>query len=170
MYFHSKLYTPLNGCKNSSFSPARGIRQGDPFSPYLFIPCSEVLTMLINIEVERGQITSLKVAPGALFISKLFYADDVLLFYAAKINEVNRLIYCVEKYCCWSDLSISKDKSGVFVSKGVHPHFCRQIKDHWGIKAIPKDAKYPGLPLFLTNSKAKDFAFVKDQLNAKISG
>ena len=74
------------------------------------------------------------------------------------------------KYCGWSGLSISKDKSGVFVSKGVHPHFCCQIKDHWGIKAIPKDAKYLGLPLFLTNSKAKEFTFVTDWLNAKISG
>ena len=160
----------LNGCKSASFSPSKGIRQGDPFSLYLFILCSEVLARLINRDVERGQINGLKIAPRAPPISKLLYADDVLLFCGAKTNEVSSLLRCVEKYCVWSSQLVSIDKSDVFVSKGVHPHFCRQIKDQWGFKTLPKDAKYLRLPLFLTHKKAKDFSFVKERLESKVSG
>ena len=52
-------------------------------------------------------------------ITKLLYADDVLLFCAAKISEVQVLMGCVKKFWDWSGLSISKDKSDLFASKGV---------------------------------------------------
>jgi hypothetical protein len=159
----------LNGSKSSSFSPSRGIRQGDPLSPYLFILCNEVLARLINVEVDRGLLRGLNLAPGAPNISKLFYADDVLLFCGAKIAEVDTLMNCVDKCCSWSGQSISKEKSGMFVSKGVHHHFCRQLKDLWGFKVLPKDVKYLGVPLFLTQRKSKDFSFVKERLESKIS-
>ncbi len=128
------------------------------------------MTRQINVEVDRRLLKGLKLAPGAPNISKLFYANDVLLFCGAKIAEVNTLIKCVDKYCSWSSQSTSKEKSGVFVSKGVHHHFCRQLKDQWGFKVFPKDVKYLDVPLFLTQRKSKDFAFVKERLESKISG
>ena len=53
--------------------PSRGIRQGDPFSPYLFILCSEVLSRLITREVGEGRITGIKLGPEASIISQLYY-------------------------------------------------------------------------------------------------
>jgi hypothetical protein len=63
----------LNGSKSTSFVPSRGIRQGDPFSPYLFILCSEVLSRLITREVGEGCITGIKLGPEASIISQLYY-------------------------------------------------------------------------------------------------
>jgi hypothetical protein len=107
----------------------RGLRQGDPLSPYLFILCADVFAKLINREVERGAIKDVKVSPGVAAISQLFYADDVILLCGAKISEVAVLMRCIEKYCLWSGQFISVEKSGLFVSKGVHRNFIVQVKN-----------------------------------------
>ncbi len=160
----------LNGSKSAPFLPSRGIRQGDPFSPYLFILCSEILARLVSREVENGVIKCVKLAPEAPCISKLSYADGVILFYGAKVAEVETLLHCVDKFCNWFGLFINRDKSGIFISKGVHSHFSSQIKHQWGFKQLPKDSKYLGLLLFLSANKSKDFAFIMERLEARVNG
>uniref|UniRef100_A0A2N9HFT5 Reverse transcriptase domain-containing protein n=1 Tax=Fagus sylvatica TaxID=28930 RepID=A0A2N9HFT5_FAGSY len=135
----------LNGFKSTSFTPGRGLRQGDPLSPYLFTLCSEVLSRIINREVDRGAIQGVKLGPGAPPIAKLFYADD------------------------WSGESISVEKSGIFASKGVHRQFLLQVKNQWGYKQLPNGVKYLGVPLFLSRNKSMDFAYVKEKLEARTS-
>jgi hypothetical protein len=124
-----------------------------------------VLARLINHEEEVNRIKGVKLVPSAPRLSKRFYADDVLLFCGAKISEVVVLMKCVEKFCGWFGLSISKDKSKSFVSKGVHSQFSRQVKNMWGFKKLSNDVKYLGMPLFLSANKSKDFAFVKENLS-----
>ena len=69
----------LNGGQCPSFIPSQGIRQGDPISPYLFILGSEVLCRLINREISLGQLSAVKVSGNAPSISKLCYADDLII-------------------------------------------------------------------------------------------
>ena len=92
----------LNGDKCPSFTPSSGLRQGDPLSPYLFILGSKVLMRLISREVDHGLLTAIKVSSNAPPISKLCYADDVILFSKAKMSELASLKICLEKYCAWS--------------------------------------------------------------------
>ena len=88
-----------------------------------------MLARLVNREVENGAIKGVKVSPEAAARSRLFFADDVILFCGAKIYEVAMLMRCIEKYCLWSGQSISVEKSGLFVSKGVHRNFIVQVKN-----------------------------------------
>lgn len=60
--------------------PERGLRQGGPLSPYLFILCANVLSGLIHFEVNKGDIHGIKIARAAPQISCLLFADDNLLF------------------------------------------------------------------------------------------
>ncbi len=160
----------LNGTKSFSFTPSRSIRQGDLLSPYLFILCSEVLARLINKEAVEGNIHGAKIAPSSPGITKLMYADDVVLFCGAKIAEVKALMRCVEKFCGWSGLSVNIENSRLFVSKGVHSQFCRQVKNMWGFKKLASDVQYLSLPPFLSANKSKAFSFVKERLNTRICG
>ena len=129
--------------------------------------CADVLARMINKEVLRGAIKGVKVNPGADAISKLFYADDVILLCDAKTSEVEALMQCIEKYCLWSGQTISVEKFGIFVLKGVRRNFIAQVKNQWGFKKLSSGLKYLGVPLFLTRNKSKDFAFVKEKLESR---
>jgi hypothetical protein len=74
-------YTTLvNFEKVGPIHPGRGLRQGDPLSPYLFILVAEGLTSLINKAVKNGDLHGVKICRGALTVSHLLFADDCFYF------------------------------------------------------------------------------------------
>ena len=160
----------LNGGQCPSFSHSRGLRQGDPISPYLFIMGSEVLLRLINREVDLKRLSGVKVSNTAPPISKLCYADDIILFCKAKSSELATLKVCLEKYCSWSGQSINIEKSSCFPSKGVRPQFINQVRCSWGLNILSNNITYLGVPLFLSRSRNQDFRYIKERLDSKLSG
>ncbi|XP_050248620.1 uncharacterized protein LOC126695864 [Quercus robur] len=159
----------LNGGKGPRIMPSRGLRQRDPLSPYLFIIGSEVLARMINRCSAQRLINGIRIAPSIAGISKLFYADDVLLVCKAKHSEINEIMNILGKYCDWSGQQINFEKSGVFASKGVHSQFLNQLKNQRGLKKLSQGTKYLGVPLFLSSSKKKDFTYLKESLESKWS-
>ena len=117
----------LNGGICPKFQLERGLRQGDPLSPYLFILGSEVLMHLINREIIQLKLTCIKPSRKAPPISKLCYADDIILFYKASVTKLSTLKECLGKYCQYSKQIINVEKSEVFPSKGIRPQFLNQI-------------------------------------------
>ena len=53
--------------------PSRGLRQGDPLSPYLFLLCAKGLSALIQTSVHSGSVDGVVVCHGAPVISHLFF-------------------------------------------------------------------------------------------------
>ena len=160
----------LNGSLCPSFSPSRGLRQGDPIPPFLFILGSEVLLRLINREVDQQRLSGVKVSNTAPPISKLCYVDDIILFCKAKSFELATLKVCLEKYCSWSGQSINIEKSGCFPSKGVSPQFINQVRCSWGLNILSNNTTYLGVPLFLSRCKNHDFRYIKERLHSKLNG
>jgi hypothetical protein len=70
----------INGKPSNPFTPQRGLRQGDPLSPYLFILCANVLYGLITRAEQEEKLHGIKIAHSAPAISHLFFADDSLFF------------------------------------------------------------------------------------------
>lgn len=70
----------LNGSPFGFFKASRGLRQGDPLSPYLFILCAEVLTSTLSQIQQAKMIDGLKMSRWSPQITHLLYADDVLIF------------------------------------------------------------------------------------------
>lgn len=76
----ASLSVVWNGQVLSPIAPKRGLRQGDPISPYLFVLCMERLSLLVNQRVEQGLWKPIKVANSGPHVSHLLFADDVILF------------------------------------------------------------------------------------------
>ena len=70
----------INGEPHGHITPSRGLRQGDPFSPYLFLLCTEGLHRLINLAMERGELKGVSICRNGPKLTHLLFADDSLVF------------------------------------------------------------------------------------------
>ena len=73
----------FNGDETKAFTPTRGLRQGDPLSPYLFLICAEGLSSLLAHEELIGGIQGIWVCRSAPSVSHLLFADDSLILMRA---------------------------------------------------------------------------------------
>ncbi|KAK4283659.1 hypothetical protein QN277_000586 [Acacia crassicarpa] len=80
-----------NGDKAEVFNPSRGVRQGDPLSPYLFVLCMEKLSHLIQAVVHDGHWKPIRLIRTGPPISHLFFADDIILFAEASMDQVSMI-------------------------------------------------------------------------------
>lgn len=78
----------INGKKSDIIFPERGIRQGDPLSPYLFILIADVLSRMVGDAVEREETKPLKITRYCPALSHLFFADDSLFFVEVSVENV----------------------------------------------------------------------------------
>jgi hypothetical protein len=76
----------VNGNPMGNIHPTRGIRQGDPIFPYIFIICVEALSSLIYRAMDTSIITGVPTSHCGPHLSHLFFANDSLLF--CKANSV----------------------------------------------------------------------------------
>ena len=106
----------INGGKTGQFRPKRGLRQGDPLSPYLFILCQEVLSRILEKDFMEKKICGVKASIGSTPITPVMYADDIVLFSKACRREANATNECLEKYCRWSGQMLNRANSGIIFS------------------------------------------------------
>lgn len=99
--------------------PTRGIRQGDPLSPYLFILCVEGLSSLITHSINEGSLKGLVMCLGAPVIHHLLFADDSFLFDEATEIECRKFQHILSTYKRASGQKINLQKSSVVFSKNV---------------------------------------------------
>ncbi|KAL6144500.1 hypothetical protein ACLB2K_055192 [Fragaria x ananassa] len=160
----------MNGKVGSPFRPSRGLRQGDPLSPYLFLFVTEVLSYLLVSRCEQGELHGIQISPNGPGITHLFFADDSLFF--LKADEVNclRLKSILDEYCLASGQSINYDKSSLFFSPNTPGALRENINMILQINDTPNPGKYLGLPTIWGRSKKEAFGFIRSRLQSKLQG
>ena len=99
--------------------PCKGLRQGDPLSPCLFIICTKSLSFLIRRKERDGLLHGVKIAKGAPIISHLFFADDSFLFFRANINEASLIKQLLVVYGRASGQVVNFNKFSISFSANV---------------------------------------------------
>lgn len=70
----------INRGYTTTFTPQRGLRQGDPMSPYLYIICAEALSKYIKYLSAVNKVLLPMIAPVGRRVGLLQFADDLLFF------------------------------------------------------------------------------------------
>jgi hypothetical protein len=109
----------INGDSYGSILPTRGIRQGDPISPYLFILCAEALSAMMQEAERNREVTGVPIARGRIRLNHLFFADDSLLFCKANIMEWSRLRSVLGRYEQASGQRLNLEKTSILFSSNT---------------------------------------------------
>lgn len=137
----------FNGGVLDHFLPSRGIWQGDPLSPHLFILCMEVLGRIIDAKCSNNLWNPVKASANGLTFSHLFFADDLLLFAKANLLNYESVREAVEEFYMISGQKINPTKSKVYFPPNIDREqrigFCEIL----GFHSTPKLGSYLGFPL-----------------------
>ena len=128
----------INDKTYGNINPSRGICQGDPLSPYLFLLCVEGLTSLLSKVEHDGCIHGVFVCRRAPKITNLMFADNSLLLCRAIQGEVEVINEVLQVYAHASSQCINIDKSSVYFSNNTPNRQRGEIGAAMGVKHVEK--------------------------------
>ncbi|KAL0396908.1 UNVERIFIED_CONTAM: putative mitochondrial protein [Sesamum calycinum] len=102
-----------------SVIPQRGLRQGDPLSPYLFLLCTEAFSALLQREERGGRLQGVAVCRRAPRVSHLLFADDTLIFCQAKVDAALCILEVLDNFGRAAGQEINFAKSSVVFSRNT---------------------------------------------------
>lgn len=157
----------VNKVPHCYFKGKRGIRQGDPFSPYIFVLGMEYLSRLLN----RAAIEpSFQFNPRCkeLSLNHLIFADDFMQFSAADIQSVSWLQDQLECFSQASGLQVNKQKSQLFLC-GIAEHAQWDFSQAVGLPICKQPVRYLGVPLLSSRLSYNDCLPVIESIKCIIS-
>lgn len=158
----------INGNVSKPFAPGRGLRQGDPLSPYLFLFCSEGLSASLSKLKNDNHLKGVKACRRGPSITHLFFADDSFLFFRANAVECDIVKNLLKLYEEKSGQMVNFDKSGLFFS--LNTDSCKaSVKNTFGIQDVSNPEKYLGLPSIVGKCKRRAFHSIIEKIRKRIS-
>lgn len=165
----SSLSLIWNGKRLPTFAPSRGLGQGDPLSPYLFVICMEKLSLAINEGVQDKRWLPIKVSRNGPSFSHLLFADDVLLFSKARCSQARVMADIFFKFGQHSGLKVNLTKSKAFFSAGVQRRKKDKITSITSIRHTDSLDRYLGFPMLKGTVKKEHFNFLLEKLQTRLS-
>lgn len=160
----------INGKPIGFIKPTRGIRQGDPLSPFLFLLCTEGLHGLLIQSAMNGDIHGFSLSKRSPSLTHLLFTDDSLLFCRSNSEECQKVLDVIQVYELGSSQQINKGKTIVFFSKCTNEEWRQLIKNTLGVVEIRNYEKYLGLPSLVGRNKKASFNYIKERVRRKFQG
>jgi hypothetical protein len=164
-----KYLVLINGSLVGEIKPTRGIRQGNPISPYLFIICAEAFSALITKAENNGVISGVPTSPRGPNISHLFFANDSILFCKANGVEWRRLMKIIGTYEQASGQKLNLQKTSVFFSRNTSLERRQEILWLSRLTETHRIDAYLGLPTFVGISRTQAFQHIKAKVLQKLN-
>ncbi|XP_048491336.1 uncharacterized protein LOC125492674 [Beta vulgaris subsp. vulgaris] len=163
------IYVLWNGEVTPDFCPSRGIRQGDPLSPYIFVLCMERLSLLIQQKLDIKTWKPLMITRD-IGLSHLFYADDVFLFGKASWDNLSLMMEVLNDFGVLSGLFLNKLKSTIIVPKKMDHNVRQSLNSFSGLLVSSNFGKYLGVHISPNKLRKLDYLDLLDKTTDKIRG
>ena len=149
--------------------PQRGIRQGCPLAPMLFILAADVLYSSAAQVCARGSLKSFQTHSQPLGIPLLQYADDTLFFMEGSVEEAKNLSALLDVFPDCSGLRLNREKSefiGFGLSRDEEGQCSRALGTPMGTLPI----RHLGLPLSTSQIRSADWQSVVGKVEQRLEG
>eukprot|EP00253_Pinus_taeda_P009371 PITA_09371 len=157
----------VNGIPSHPFSPSRGIRQGDPLSPFLFVLMAEGLGCLIIHALHSRQLRGISVHEPLAHTHQQF-VDDTMLFGHPSTQEASAFKSLLDLFFEALGITVNASKSQIFFFNTpllIQHHIARICG--FSIARLP--AKYLGAPFIVSALKHSSWRSLLDKLEDKLS-
>ncbi|RVW71359.1 putative ribonuclease H protein [Vitis vinifera] len=160
----------INGTSSGFFKSSRGLRQGDPLSPYLFVIVMEALSCLLKRAKEGGFLSGWQLSGrggGGVEITHLLFADDTLVFCEPSTDQVSYLSWLLMWFEAMTGLKVNLDKSEIIAVGRVEN--VEEVALEFGCKVSRLPSTYLGLPLGARFKEVATWDGVEERLRKRLS-
>ncbi|CAA0812017.1 Unknown protein [Striga hermonthica] len=157
-----------NGRPSVDIYPSRGLRQGDPLSPYLFVIVMERLTRTINREVSARNWDPIVLSRGGPVLSHLLFADDVILMAQANVATVQTVNTVLKAFTEEAGLAINLNKSQIIFSAATPERKRNRICHQLSIPSTESFENYLGFPIIAGRRKLSHFEFIIEHISRRL--
>lgn len=157
----------LNGVPRKFFRCKRGVRQGDPLSPLLFVLAAELLQVLIN-KASSMNLLKAPIPHEADEFPIIQYADDTLLLLQADANQLFFQKALLHSFETSSGLKVNYDKSQL-IPINVSQERAQLLANTFGCQIRSFPFTYLGLPMGTTKPRIEDLSPVMNRVERRLS-
>ena len=147
----------LNGSPTEPFYPSRGIRQGDPISPYLFLLCAHILSIALTQAESQKKIRSIRIGRNGISFTPRFSWWLFIFFFQNDKCSVSNLKNTIMWYCSLSGQTINFDKSDLFCYPNIPLNTQESLASNLQVNLVQNPSKYLGINFKLRGRRVIDF-------------
>ncbi|GKF08400.1 putative RNA-directed DNA polymerase, eukaryota, reverse transcriptase zinc-binding domain protein, partial [Tanacetum coccineum] len=158
----------VNGSPNPEFSLERGLRKGDPLSPFLFILIMEGLHLSLEEDMRSKRIKGVTIGNPCINLSHFFFADDVIILSDWDTHDLQQTTSILNSFYCASGLKTNISKSNLFGIR-VTKEDLHTMASVTGCQASSFPITYLSLPIGKSMHFLLSWNTLIDKFNSKLS-